>query len=786
MTQLTYPDGTTKQFQYTQDFGSGLTTILDLTKSKDRRGLWTTRHYDANRHMDSITDPLNRTTQYGWCNCGALSSITDANLHTTNFGRDLQSRIISKQFADTSSISYIYENTTSRLKSSTDAKNQTTNYLYFADNNLQQVSYTSAQIATPTVNFTYDPAYNRIATMIDGTGTTVYSYNAITGSTSPGAGLLQSVDGPLTNDTITYTYDALGRELSHAVNSISASRVFDALGRVTSVVNPLGTFTPTYDGPTSRLLSWALPNKQSTAYTYFTNTADRRLQTLNNKTSSGAVVSKFTYVYDPEGEITELTRQFGASGFAEQWSGIGGQSMLDTADQLVGVTDKVSSTQTNNSTYSYDPVGNQTDGSAHSFNLVNQLTDPGYLYDSNGNLTADPSRTYEWDAANRLTAINYPGLSTRTEFTYDGLGRRVKIVEKGLPAPAITLSLAPTANNKYTTSTSSSVALSSGTYVFTIAGLTATGTSAALVDNVILNTTQMSNGGFETPAIAANSYQLNPAGGSPWTFTGTSGISRNTSSLMGVVAPEGAQAGLIQNTGSVAQTLTLNAGTYSFKISAAQAKGNTSSQSLKATIQSTTMVVTGTKQFIWNGRSISEERDASNAVLRRFYPEGEQISGTSYYYMKDHLGSIVELENSSGAIQAEYAYDWWGNRIKRSGSLDSEFGYTGFYYHQPSGLNLALYRAYDSRTDRWISRDPLKDAESRQGVNLYQYVANDPLSRGDPVGLSTYLVTLGPNFWGIGHTAVWVVDAQGSTFTVLIPADFIVLIIHPRSWPIKL
>ena len=122
---------------------------------------------------------------------------------------------------------------------------------------------------------------------------------------------------------------------------------------------------------------------------------------------------------------------------------------------------------------------------------------------------------------------------------------------------------------------------------------------------------------------------------------------------MGVVAPEGAQAGLIQNTGSVAQTLTLNAGTYSFKISAAQAKGNTSSQSLKATIQSTTMVVTGTKQFIWNGRSISEERDASNAVLRRFYPEGEQISGTSYSYMKDHLGSIVEFENSSGAIQGK-------------------------------------------------------------------------------------------------------------------------------------
>ena len=39
-TQIAYPDGTTRQFQYSQDFGNGAQTILDLTRSKDRRGLW--------------------------------------------------------------------------------------------------------------------------------------------------------------------------------------------------------------------------------------------------------------------------------------------------------------------------------------------------------------------------------------------------------------------------------------------------------------------------------------------------------------------------------------------------------------------------------------------------------------------------------------------------------------------------------------------------------------------------------------------------------------------------
>src|SRR5207302_4485721 len=211
---VTYPGGTTQQFQYSQDFGQGVTNILDLTASKDRRNRWTYRHYNANRKMDSITDPANRTTQFGWCNCGALTSITDAKNQVTTFNRDLQSRVYQKVFFDTKSISYVFENTTSRLKSMTDAKNQTTNYQYFSDNDLKQVSYTNAQIATPTVNFTYDPNYNRMLTMADGTGTTTYAYKPIAVPPTLGAGQLQSVDGPLANDTITYSYDELGRELS--------------------------------------------------------------------------------------------------------------------------------------------------------------------------------------------------------------------------------------------------------------------------------------------------------------------------------------------------------------------------------------------------------------------------------------------------------------------------------------------------------------------------------------------------------------------------------------------
>ncbi len=59
------------------------------------------------------------------------------------------------------------------------------------------------------------------------------------------------------------------------------------------------------------------------------------------------------------------------------------------------------------------------------------VTVPGqgqaFQYDANGNVLSDGTRIYEWDAENRLTAINIG--TQRSQFGYDGLGRRVLITE---------------------------------------------------------------------------------------------------------------------------------------------------------------------------------------------------------------------------------------------------------------------------------------------------------------------------------------------------------------------
>ena len=338
----------------------------------------------------------------------------------------------------------------------------------------------------------------------------------------------------------------------------------------------------------------------------------------------------------------------------------------------------------------------------------------------------------------------------------------MKIVEKGLPNPALNLTIQP-ANSSYGTYTTSSVSLSAGTYTLTIQGLNPNGgDNTALVDAVKLNTTLVTNGGFETPVLSNGTYVFNPTGAT-WTFTGTTGIARNNSAFTNnnPNAPEGKQVGIVEMTGSISQPRTLTAGIYNLNLRAAQrGSGNATFQQIKASLQSTVQVVTSTKQFIWNRNSIIEERDASNNVLRRFYSEGEQINSASYYYTRDHLGSVRELTDSTGAVRARYDYDPYGVRTKLSGDLDAELGYTGHCFHQPSGVNLALYRAYDPGIGRWLSRDPYRTptytmtsspwqpAKRRgfgatnegaellpEGPNLYTYVGNNAANTIDVLGL---------------------------------------------------
>jgi RHS repeat-associated protein len=62
------------------------------------------------------------------------------------------------------------------------------------------------------------------------------------------------------------------------------------------------------------------------------------------------------------------------------------------------------------------------------FDVDNLGTPKTFTHDANGNLTSDGTRSFEWDARNQLVAVTVG--THRSEFTYDGLQRRVRIRER--------------------------------------------------------------------------------------------------------------------------------------------------------------------------------------------------------------------------------------------------------------------------------------------------------------------------------------------------------------------
>ncbi len=141
---------------------------------------------------------------------------------------------------------------------------------------------------------------------------------------------------------------------------------------------------------------------------------------------------------------------------------------------------------------------------------------------------------------------------------------------------------------------------------------------------------------------------------------------------------------------------------------------------------------TSTKQFVWCGNKMCEARDGSGAVTAQYFDRGQTIGGANYYYTKDHLGSVREMSNSSGAIVWQQSFDPYGNQTTLVSTVPADLGYTGDYVHQRSGLNLTWMRFYSSSLGRWLNRDPIGEAGSR---NLFGYVSNNPISFVDPLGL---------------------------------------------------
>ena len=684
----------------------------------DKRGTLTAYNYDAeNRLTETRKDGLLiLSTRYD--EVGNKEHETDANGNVTTYVYDERNLALteSRPLAAVSRFEYDAMGDRSRAR---DPENRITQFAY----DLRRRLLTQTDFANQETRYTYDGVGNRLTTRKPKGNTWTSTYDAanrLATITDPESGVtrftydgngnkLTQVDAE--NHTTTYEYDELNRQTAMIYADTRRMEFrYDANGNRVGLTDAKGlVFSYTFDELNRETLkSYPLPNP-----------------------ATGDDIQSIANGYDANGNITSVT---------ESYSGATGTRVTtrsyDRFDRLTEVTDAFGERLR----YRYDANGNRTsltdsDGkvTSYSFDALNRVATvtnaagvTSYEYDRSSlpTRTTYPNGTLAvttYDNAMRTATIsNRQGASIISiySYTYDANGNRLTQQEtNGGPAETTTYTY-----DDVDRLLSAAYPDKTTTYTYDLAYNRLT---EVTVDTGGVTQANKTFGYNSRNQLTSITDGVAPATNTTYEydFNGNQTIKTRNGSVTTFVYDVRDQ--LI----SVRQDAT-TLGLFRYDYQGLRVRKDMGGQIVR---------------YTYDDDSVLLQSDNAGATVAKFDYGADRLLSMTHateprqFYLFDAIGSVSNLANQAGTVQARYQYDAFGNPLASAGSSYNRFAFTGHERDAETGLYNFKARYYDPEVGRFASQDPYEgEAGSPPSLHRYLYAFANPSVYIDLTGYAAF------------------------------------------------